>query len=111
MPRKKGAEQGKWRSLKTGKFVSSYYAKRNPTRVVEVSASERAREIQEKLKAEGRTFSDSADLIHWQRLGLTPEEVGRIVAEGELEVSEDAIEFFERFNKQYRETLKRLADS
>jgi hypothetical protein len=30
MPRKKGAGGGKWRSKKTGKYVSSYYAKRHP---------------------------------------------------------------------------------
>ena len=31
MPRRGGGE-GKWRSVKTGKYVSAYYAKRHPKR-------------------------------------------------------------------------------
>ncbi|MEJ7873280.1 MAG: hypothetical protein WKF67_13560, partial [Rubrobacteraceae bacterium] len=41
MPRKKGAGHGKWKSLKTGRFVSAYYAKRNPLRVARVERKER----------------------------------------------------------------------
>lgn len=33
LPRKKGAGGGKYKSKKTGKYVSSYYGKRNPTKV------------------------------------------------------------------------------
>lgn len=55
--------------------------------------------------------SDSGDLQHWMRRGLTPEEAGELLAEGEHGLSEEAIEFCERFNRQYQETLKRLAES
>ncbi len=34
MPRKKGAGGGKYRSAITGRYVSSYYGKRNPKKVV-----------------------------------------------------------------------------
>lgn len=33
MPRRKGRGEGKWRSLKTGRYVSAHYGKRNPNRV------------------------------------------------------------------------------
>ena len=36
MPRKKGRGEGRWRSLITGKYVSAYYGKRNPTKAYKV---------------------------------------------------------------------------
>lgn len=133
MPRKKKRpeeQEGKYKSYKTGKFVSAHYGKRNPKRAYKVEPPEeqpeprvgflsssdptlaknfeermspglRARQIKDGLKTEEKTFSDSADLLHWMDVGVSPEEAAEWVMGSHPD--EDAAEFAERFLKRCEE--------
>lgn len=99
--RRRGEGEGKYKSSISGRYVSAYYAKRHPKTTYKVGPGERARDLKNELKAEGRVFSDSADLIHWDRVGVTPEEAAEWVM-GHRD-DPDAEEFAERFLKRCEE--------
>lgn len=40
MPRSKGRGEGRWKSLISGRFVSAYWAKRNPAKAVRFDSKE-----------------------------------------------------------------------
>lgn len=70
-------------------------------------AGERAREIRDKLKSEGRAFSDSADLIRWGRETITPEDAADWIADPSTRRDDTAREFAERFIARRSETFER----
>ena len=74
-------------------------------------AVSRAREIKQRHKNEGRTFSDSTDLLRWDRETVTPEDAADWVVDPSTRQSETATEFAERFIARYPEIFKRLVDS
>lgn len=55
-------------------------------------------------------IGDSTDLIHWDRVGVTPEDAAEWVAVPSARRDEDAAEFAERFIARYTEIIGKPPD-
>lgn len=67
MPRKKSSGSGKYRSAISGRYVTSSHGRRSPKTTIRESPSARARNIKGKLRAQGRQFDDSTEIIRRDR--------------------------------------------
>ncbi len=65
--RKKGSGRAKYRSAISGRYVTAKHGKSSPRTTVRESAGGRARKIKGDLKAQGRYFDDSTEIIRRDR--------------------------------------------
>lgn len=57
----------KYRSAITGRYVTKKHGKNSPRTTVRESPSTRARRLQDELRAEGKHFDDSTEIIRRDR--------------------------------------------
>lgn len=69
MARSKGSKgkTGKYRSATSGRYVTTEHGKSSPRTTVKESPSARARRLQDELRAEGKHFGDSTEIIRRDR--------------------------------------------
>lgn len=58
-----GSSMGKYRSAVTGRYVTSQTVARHPKTTVTENPSTRARSIKGNLRAQGRHFDDSTEIV------------------------------------------------
>ena len=67
VPRKKSSGSGKYRSAISGRYVTNSHGRWAPKTNAGESPSARARNIKGKLRAQGREFDDSTEIIRRDR--------------------------------------------
>lgn len=58
-----GSSKGKYRSAITGRYVTSQTASRHPKTTMTENPGARARSIKGRLRAQGRHFDDSTEIV------------------------------------------------
>lgn len=67
MAKGKKSGSGKYRSAKSGRYVTKKHGKSSPRTTVMESPGARARSIKRQLRAEGKHFDDSTEIIRRDR--------------------------------------------
>ena len=63
----KSSSGAKYRSAVTGRYVTKEHGKSSPKTTVKESPSARARRLQDELRAEGKHFDDSTEIVRRDR--------------------------------------------